>query len=70
MLIATWNSVSALRASACTGEVWSGSDPRCAGYLGSAMPARQARRLEASQECQEDSTRKQVIPHATGAPDS
>jgi len=34
------------------------------------MPVRQARRIETSLDRQEDSTRKQVIPHTAGAPDS
>jgi hypothetical protein len=76
MLIATWNQASAphasaLRASACSGRAWSSSDRRCAGYRSSVMPGTPGmpvRRIEASR--QEDSTRKQVIPHTAGAPDS
>ena len=54
MLTATRNQPSALHAAACTGRAWSGSDQMC----------------DALRTYEEDSTRKQSIPHPRGAPDS
>lgn len=82
MLIATRNQGLAPCAAACTGRVWSGSSrpggqyrhDRRSGWSGWSMAA-----VVASQMCQvretlrtheEDTTRKQSIPHPRGAPDS
>lgn len=82
MLIATRNQASAPRAAACTGRAWSGSGrpggqyrrDRRSGWSGQSMAA-----VVASQMCQvretlrtheEDTARKQSIPHPRGAPDS
>ena len=82
MLIATPNQASTPRAAACTGRVWSGSGQPGGWYRRDRRSGQSVWSMVAvvaSQMCQvretrrtqeEDTTRKQSIPHPRGAPDS